>query len=62
MARGGPGPTYGGLGPQPQVLSISTSGTRGGTGLVTEPETVRDRWSDEMESDPRDPAAQLLRT
>jgi len=38
MARGGPGPTCGGPGPRPQVLSISTSGTRGDTGPVPERE------------------------
>ena len=38
MARGGPGPACGGPGPRPQVLSISTSGTRGDTGPVPERE------------------------
>ena len=38
MARGGPGPTCGGPGPRLQVLSISTSGTRGDTGPVPERE------------------------
>jgi len=38
MARGGPGPTCGGPGPRAQVLSISTSGTRGDTGPVPERE------------------------
>ena len=38
MARGGPGPTCGDPGPRPQVLSISTSGTRGDTGPVPERE------------------------
>ena len=38
MARGGPGPTCGGPGPRAQVLSISTSGTRGDTGPVPEQE------------------------
>ena len=61
MARGGPGPTCGGPAPRPQVLSISTSGTRGDTGPVPEQEAGPGRWSGEMESEPRSPAAQLLR-
>ena len=50
MARGGPVPNYGGPGPWPQVLSISTSGTRGDTGPVPSGKWVRDHWSCEMES------------
>ena len=52
MARGGPGPTYGGPSPRSQVLSISTSGTRGDTGPSPSGKRIWDRWSGEMESDP----------
>ena len=52
---GGPGP------PAVLVLSAFFSRTRGDTGPVPSGEWVRGYWSGEMELDPRDPAAQLLR-
>ena len=52
---GGPGP------PSRLALSAFFPGTRGNTGPAPSGERVRCRWSDEMEPDPRGPAAQLLR-
>jgi len=57
----GSGTPWGVWGPSRMALSAFFSGTRGDTGPVPSGKRVRCRWSDEMEPDPRGPAAQLLR-
>ena len=57
----GSGTPWGVRGPQPFGPERFLPQARGDTGPAPSGERVRCRWSDEMEPDPRGPAAQLLR-
>ena len=57
----GPDSMWGSGAPSRLALSAFFPGTRGDTGPAPSGERVRCRWSNEMEPDPRGPAAQLLR-